>query len=121
MKFADYFYLALFPVLLSGGQFFFKKAADSLVAYSVPRFLGSILSSPHFWAALLVYGFATLLWLFILSRMPLSKAIPFTALVFVIVPIISTVFFAEQLNLMYWIGAFVILIGVYITATALAI
>ena len=59
MKPADYSYLVLAPVLLSVGQVLFKKTADGVAAHSLSRFLGSLLGSPHFRAALCVYGAAS--------------------------------------------------------------
>ncbi len=118
MKPVDYLYLVLTPVLLSAGQILFRKTADGIAAHSLSRFLGSLLGSPHFWAALCVYGAATLLWVFVLSRVPLVRAMPFIALTFVIVPAIGAAFFGERLNLVYWIGVCAIVIGVCITVAA---
>ena len=118
MKPADYFYLLLAPVLLSAGQVLFKKTADAAITHSLSRFLGSLLASPHFWAALFIYGAATLLWVFTLSRVPLGRAIPFVALTFVIVPLIGAAFFGERLNILYWLGVFIILVGVSVTVAA---
>ena len=118
MKPADYFYLLLAPVLLSAGQVLFKKTADAAVTHSLSRFLGSLLASPHFWAALFIYGAATFLWIFALSRVPLSRAMPFVALTFIIVPAIGAAFFGERLNLLYWLGVLIILVGVSVTVAA---
>ena len=118
MKTADYFYLLLAPVLLSAGQVLFKKTANAAVTHSLSRFLGSLLASPHFWAALFIYGAATLLWVFTLSRVPLGRAMPFVALTFVTVPLIGTAFFGERLNLLYWLGVLIILVGVSVTVAA---
>ena len=120
MKPADYFYLVLAPVLLSVGQMLFKRTADGVSAHSLSRFLGSLLGSPHFWAALCVYGAATLLWVLVLSRVPLGRAMPFVALTFVIVPAVGAAFFGERLNFMYWLGVCVIVIGVCMTVAAQA-
>ena len=68
------------------------------------RFVESISRNPWFWVALLVYGTATLLWIFALSRAPLSRAMPFAALTFAIVPVIDSIFLREELNFAYWIG-----------------
>lgn len=107
------------PALLSAGQFFFKKASGSLAVDSLPRLLGSLLVNPYFWIALFIYAAATVLWVFILSRVPLSRAMPFVALTFAIVPIVSVVALGEKLNLAYWIGVAVIAVGVYMTVVAL--
>ncbi len=117
MKTINYFYLVLLPLLLSGGQFCFKKASMSVVFHSFTRFLISVVTNQYFWIALFIYGMATLLWLFILSRVPLSKAIPFIALTYVIVPVMAAVFFDEKLHLMYWMGVLIIIAGVYIAAS----
>ena len=114
----DYCCLILIPVLLSSGQILFKKTANVLVTDSAPRFLVSILGNMHFWTALFVYGIATLLLIFVLSRVPLSKAMPFIALTFVIVPLVSAVSFGERLGPIYWIGVGLILSGVYVTVVA---
>ena len=118
MKPVDYFYLALVPVLLSAGQVLFKETADAAVTHSLSRFLVALLASPSFWAALFIYGGATFLWIFFLSRVPLSKAMPFVALTFIIVPAIGAAFFGERLNLLYWLGVLIILVGVSVTVAA---
>ena len=87
---------------------------DSLV-----RFVGSLLVNPYFWIALFIYGAATVLWVFTLSRVPLSRAMPFVALTFAIVPVVSVVALGEKLNLAYWIGVAIIAAGVYVTVAAL--
>lgn len=87
---------------------------DSLV-----RFIGSLLVNPYFWIALFIYGAATVLWVFTLSRVPLSRAMPFVALTFAIVPVVSVVALGEKLNLTYWIGVAIIAAGVYVTVAAL--
>ena len=119
MSFIDYLCLLLTPALLSAGQFLFKKSADSAVADSVPHFIDSLLVTPYFWAALAIYGATTVLWLFVLSRVPLSSAMPFVALTFVIIPIIGAVVLGEKLNFLYWFGTALIVAGVYTTVTAL--
>ena len=83
-------------MLVSVGQMLFKRTADGVAAYSLSRFLDSLLGSPHFRAALCVYGAATLLWVLVLSRVPLGRAMPFVALTFVIVPAVGAAFFGER-------------------------
>lgn len=118
-NFVDYSCLILTPALLSAGQFFFKRASGSLVVDSLVRFIGSLLVNPYFWIALFIYGAATVLWVFTLSRVPLSRAMPFVALTFAIVPVVSVVALGEKLNLAYWIGVAIIAAGVYVTVAAL--
>ena len=119
MRPIDLLLLLLTPLLLSAGQFLFKKTAAGLEARSLAEFLTALLTSPCFWAALTVYGAATLLWVFALSRVPLTGAMPFVALTFVIVPAIGAVFLGERLNLTYWLGVTLIIAGVFATVAAL--
>ena len=71
---------------------------------------------PWLYMALTVYAFATILWLYILQRIPLSIAYPFSALAMVIVPILAVFIFGERLSWSYWLGASFIFIGIIIIA-----
>lgn len=119
MGFTDYLFLILVPALISIGQVLIKRAAGTLVTDSAFQFVRSLLASPYFWAALAVYSASTVLWLFALTRVPLSRAMPFAALTFVIVPIISVLTLGEKLNALFWAGVAIILTGVYVTVAAL--
>lgn len=108
-----------FSALLAAGQTLFKVAAQKLGQGS--QSLGglpALLAMPVFWGALLLYGCGTLLWINILQSVPLSRAYPFAALGFVIVPVLATLFFAERLTLTYGVGALLIVVGVVVTARA---
>ena len=118
MRPLDLLLLLLTPLMLSAGQFLFKKTALSLEAGTFAQFLLSLLTSPWFWAALVIYGAATLLWVFALSRVPLTGAMPFIAITFVVVPAIGFLFLGERLSLTYWLGVTLIIAGVFATAAA---
>ena len=116
--------LIAFTFLMSLGQVLFKKTALtlSLTMASQENPLGLIegiikaLSVPWLYIALCVYAMATVCWLYILQRVPLSLAYPFSALAMVIVPIIAIYLFGEKLNWSYWIGVFFIFTGIIIIA-----
>tara|TARA_B100000686_G_scaffold331260_1_gene394560 strand:+ start:16492 stop:16824 length:333 start_codon:yes stop_codon:yes gene_type:complete len=109
---------------MSVGQVLFKKTALtlslSMAAQNSPLgFIEGIvkaLSVPWLYLALCVYAMATVCWLYILQRVPLSLAYPFSALAMVIVPIIAIYLFGEKLNWSYWIGVFFIFTGIIIIA-----
>ena len=65
--------------------------------------------------ALGIYAFATLLWIHVLRTTPLSKAYPYMALSFVVVPIASVLIFSEQVRPQYLIGSTLIVLGVVVT------
>ena len=113
--------LICFALLMSLGQILFKKTALSISskfegnqAPNLIEGLTSAMTLPWLYLALTVYAFATVFWLYILQRMPLSLAYPFSALAMVIVPIVSIVIFKEQLQSNYWLGSACIILGVII-------
>lgn len=120
MAYLQIIQLVSFTFLMSLGQVLFKKTALSLSVNS--NNLGLIegvlkaLSVPWLYLALFVYALATVFWLYILQRIPLSLAYPFSALAMVIVPIIAVIVFGERLNWSYWFGVFFIFLGIIIIA-----
>ena len=108
--------LILFSVLLASGQVLFKLAARQ--APVVHRFsdLCGLLLSRWLWLALLLYGLATVLWVLLLQRVPLSRAYPFAALGFVLVPAAGVLVFAERVSTAYIIGTAMIVGGIFITS-----
>ena len=74
------------------------------------------ISIPWLYLALCVYGIATVFWLYLLQRIPLNLAYPFSALAMVIVPILAMYLFGERLNLSYWLGLIFIVAGIVIIA-----
>jgi drug/metabolite transporter (DMT)-like permease len=78
--------------------------------------LTSILYVPSFWLALLLYGLATLLWIYLLQFVPLSKAYPFAALGFVFVPALAVVIFGERVTASYVVGVAFVVVGIVISS-----
>jgi drug/metabolite transporter (DMT)-like permease len=108
--------LCAFSLLLTGGQVLFKLAAKSVPPITSFQNLFALLFSPWFWSAIFLYGSATLLWIFILQKTPLSLAYPFVALGFVVIPFVSWLFFRETLTLTYGTGTLMILGGLALIA-----
>lgn len=105
------------------GQIFFKKTAIYLLqsnvyvsANNIVDLIVSLLKVPYFFLALVIYACATFLWLFILQKVPLSVAYPFTALAMVIIPLLSIFLFDEKLDVTYWFGSMLIVSGIIIMA-----
>lgn len=106
--------LAVVAILvLASGQILFKLAA-SHVDFRIARLLPS-LCSPLIIFTLVIYGFATILWLAVLKTTPLSIAYSFTALGFFLVPILARIFLREELHVSTFVGALFIVTGVFIT------
>ena len=110
--------LCCFSFMMAGGQILFKETASRAPSMTSLQSVLGLLTLPSFWAAGILYAFATLLWIKMLQTVPLSRAYPFAALGFIIVPLVAMLFFKEPISLRYMIGAAFIMIGIYITAGA---
>jgi multidrug transporter EmrE-like cation transporter len=105
-----------FAVFMAVGQVLFKTVAVKSNALTSAQSLFGMLLIPQFWLALLLYGLATLLWIRILQEVPLSRAYPFAALGFVLVPAASVLFFGETISKTYILGAVFIISGILVVA-----
>jgi drug/metabolite transporter (DMT)-like permease len=107
-------------LLLAAGQILFKRTATPLVGLPMPEQLLALLVQPSFYTACLLYAAATVLWVWLLTHIPLSAAYPFVALSFVVVPVASWWFLGEPLDRRYWTGIGLIVAGVGVIAVAAA-
>jgi hypothetical protein len=102
--------LSLYAVAMSAGQVLFKLAAGKMPpAGPLAERIAGLLQNGMFGAALLLYGALAIVWVWILSFTPLSRAYAFVALAFAITPMASAVLFAEPISLRLVIG--IVLIG----------
>ncbi|MEM8811694.1 MAG: hypothetical protein AAGF59_03680 [Pseudomonadota bacterium] len=108
--------LIAFALMLSAGQLLFKRAALQVADLAAVDAIWKLAFSPTLWAALVLYGVATILWVLILRTVPLSVAYPFVALGFVILPVLSWLLFDERLGWHIALGALLIVAGVVIVA-----
>jgi drug/metabolite transporter (DMT)-like permease len=103
--------------VLGGGQLLFKIAAGRLVlGQGTAALAQSFLNLPML-AALALYAAATVLWVYLLHGLPLSRAYPFVALAFAVVPVLSWLVFRDALGPRYVIGLGLMLAGLYLVAT----
>ena len=109
--------LALVTVLgLSAGQVLFKLAAMGL-AGPAPLWM-LLLRNGYLWAALVVYGVATVLWVALLRQVPLRMAYPFVGLAFVIVPVLAHFLLNEPLRWQAAAGAGLIVLGIWVSTAS---
>jgi drug/metabolite transporter (DMT)-like permease len=114
--FAVWLQLLCFPVALTAGQILFKRSAQQ-VDVSGP-WVFALMRLPSMWVALALYAIATVLWVRILTTVPLSRAYPFAAVAFVLVPAAGYLLFHEPINARYAFGAALIVVGVIVAARA---
>jgi drug/metabolite transporter (DMT)-like permease len=104
----------LTAVFMSIGQLLFKLGAININGTSLTRFLPGVVTSPAIIAACVLYAITTVIWVWVLKHAPLSMAYPFTALSYVITPILSYLLFNEKLNLQFAMGSFILMLGIII-------
>ena len=103
--------------MLGIGQLLFKTAAERLViGRGWNAFAWSMVGWPMA-SVLLLYAIATVLWVYLLHGLPLSRAYPFIALVFAFVPLLSWIVFRDALDLRYGLGLALMMAGLYLIAT----
>jgi len=103
----------IFAVSLGVGQLFFKFAAEDIKLRLSVSWLHALVS-PWLISALLLYSLTTLLWIWVLSQSELSKAYPFALLGAAFVPILSYFVLGESLSISFFIGMFLVVIGIII-------
>jgi drug/metabolite transporter (DMT)-like permease len=110
--------LVTFAASMATGQVLFKLGA--LKAPPAEGLGGwvSLVLQPVVLTALALYAASTLLWLWLLQRIPLTTAYPFAALAFLLVPFGGWLFFKEPLNARYLFGVALILSGVIVTSAS---
>jgi drug/metabolite transporter (DMT)-like permease len=109
--------LAFYAAGMAGGQLLFKAAAMRFAsgATAAERILGLLLNG-YFIAALILYAALSVLWVWVLSFTPLSRAYPFVALAFALTPVLGILAFAEPFSWRLAGGIALILCGLVLVA-----
>jgi drug/metabolite transporter (DMT)-like permease len=97
---------------VAGGQILFKMAALRGAADGplVER-LSVMMLNGFFASAVLLYAALAVLWVWILSFTPLSRAYVFVALAFAVTPLLGAVVFAEPISVRLVVGIALIFCG----------
>jgi drug/metabolite transporter (DMT)-like permease len=98
---------------MAAGQPLFKAAALRLSdGYPLStRALLLLLQNPPFIGAIVLYAALSVLWVWLLTFTPLSRAYPFVAVAFALTPILGALVFAEPLSARLLAGIAVIACG----------
>jgi len=107
--------LAAYAAGMSGGQLLFKSAAlryGAVGGDTSERLLG-LLHNVYFLLAVLLYAGLSVLWVWLLSFTPLSRAYPFVALAFALTPFLGALVFQEAVSARLVIGILFILGGLF--------
>ena len=105
--------------LLLTGQLLWKKGLvlqPGLFEAGIGVALINLASSWHIVLGVFIYGFATLIWLYLLSRYDFSYIYPITSLSFVLGIFLSLVLLGETIPWNRWLGVAIICSGVYLVS-----
>ena len=96
-------------LLMAIGQLLFKATA---VSWQLHGTLLAPAPAMRLLTSLAVYGVATIAWIWVLQRVPLTMAYPLVALTFVLVPLGAWWLYDEGLGLRYVAGMLLIVCGI---------
>ncbi|MBD3337122.1 MAG: EamA family transporter [Candidatus Eisenbacteria bacterium] len=110
--------LLLIAILFTvAGELFLKHGMNRVGIVELERFLptmGRVLRTPQIWAGFGLIGVGALFWLAVLSRVDLSFAYPMLSFGYVLVLMFSALILREPVSPLRWLGAIVIVAGVYL-------
>ncbi|WP_432240575.1 EamA family transporter [Herbaspirillum robiniae] len=102
----------LCAVAISSGQLLFKLASNRLVAGAAYTDIGFLLILGTSFA---IYALASVYWMWLLRKIPLSQAYTLLATTYAIVPLCAALFFGETIRPLFWLGVGLIGLGVWLT------
>ena len=113
-------YLILISVGLAvTGQLFMKVGMSNYqmgeinLLNSIPEFL-KIMFRPRVFVGFMLFLVSSFFWLLALSKVPLSFAYPLVSISYVLILFFSWLIFRENVGPIRWLGAAVIIFGVYL-------
>ncbi len=122
MPVASVIAILLSVLLNASAMIFLKTGARQLGELSFTEgWLESIVRialQPYIWVGVTCYGISLVIWVFVISREPVSAAYPITALVYIFNALGAAYFFGEVLRPGQWLGMAFILFGVFCIAKA---
>lgn len=112
IKWLPVFMLA--AALESVGQISFKKGAQIHSDVKGMRYYLMLLKNKWVITGIVMYAMEMIIWIFLLSYIPLSIAFPLSGLQQLIIILFSVFFLKEKINNMEWLGAGFIALGISI-------
>lgn len=104
-----------FSFALPAGQMLFKWGADYSKGID-GGFIQKVAFNYPLMGAFAWYGLTALFWFYILTRVPLSLAYPFSILGAGLVPILAWILFRETITPQAWAGYAIMLVGFLLIA-----
>lgn len=112
VKWIPFFVLA--AVLEAAGQISFKKGATTNREATGAGYYLKLLKNHWVLVGLVSYGVEMVIWVFLLSNIPLSIAFPLSGFQQLIIILFSVFILKEKINNLEWLGAGFIALGISI-------
>lgn len=104
-------------VMLTGGQVMLKIALKQMLPFGWTwTFWKALLLNWPFAVCGMLFGTASLLWMYIIKHFPFSQAYPMASLSYVFGMLAAMVFFHESVDYTKWIGVLLIMLGCFLIA-----
>lgn len=104
-------------IMLSFGQLTLKIALGHMLPFEWTwRFWSHMLTNWWFLLCGIMFGGASLLWMYILKHWPLSMAYPMVSMSYVIAMVMAVVFLHESIVWTRWLGVGLIMLGCMMVA-----
>jgi drug/metabolite transporter (DMT)-like permease len=117
LSFAQILLLCTYAVGMTCGQLLFKFASYQLQTdLPLGQRMFGLLHNGFFLGAIALYGALTVLWVWVLSFTPLSRAYLFVALAFALTPALGAYTFAEPVSYRMLAGLVLVLGGLVLVA-----
>jgi len=103
------------------GQYLMKRGMTDVGAITgdlsaLVSSLATAFTNPYVLAGVGAYGFSSIFWLVLLSRVDLSYAYPALSLGYVLITLVSALALGEQVSALRWTGVIIISVGVIMVA-----
>lgn len=116
-----YLPLLLYSLGMVLGQVLLKQASHAMVgATTLTDKVMAMATAPMFYLAIGWYGLLTVVWVWILTLHPLSRAYPWVALSLVLTPVVAVYLYGEAFTPRLGVGLVFIFVGVLLTAESVA-
>jgi multidrug transporter EmrE-like cation transporter len=103
-------------LLLKIGATRASAVSEQVANASTAGNLTQMLLSPFVWMGLLLYGIGTLVWLFVLAKVPLSVAYPFVGAGFILTALLGVFVLQETMTPTRGLGILLIVAGCTLVA-----
>ena len=121
MTWAAFAFLLTGVLLNAAAQLLLKAGTNVLGVLSLtrdnwPDMLARMATQGHFIAGVFLYAVSVVVWIFGLSRVPVSVAYPMLSLGYVVNAIAAHYLFGEAVTVTRWLGIGFIVLGVWLVA-----